>query len=92
MPYSPLGAGISVLWALLHQWRPFNGVKCIESDSCSAIYTSFVLDIINVMMNLKQYTVNGERFAGLNFRVFHDFQEYRQSFSVNLVPLFNCTK
>ena len=31
-----------------------------------------------------QYTVNGERFAGLNFHVFHGFQEYRGSFSVNI--------
>ena len=29
-------------------------------------------------------TVNGERFTGLNFRVFHSFQEYRESFSVNI--------
>ena len=29
-------------------------------------------------------TVNGERFTGLNFRVFHGFQEYRESFSVNI--------
>ena len=29
-------------------------------------------------------TVNGGRFAGLNFCVFHGFQEYRESFSVNV--------
>ena len=29
-------------------------------------------------------TVNGERFAGLNFRGFHGFQEYCESFSVNI--------
>ena len=29
-------------------------------------------------------TVNRERFAGLNFRVFHGFQEYRESFSVDI--------
>ena len=29
-------------------------VKCIESDSHSSIYTMFVLDTINAMMNLKQ--------------------------------------
>ena len=29
-------------------------------------------------------TLNGERFAVLNFRVFHSFQEYHESFSVNI--------
>ena len=29
-------------------------------------------------------TVNEERFAGLNFRGFHGFQEYCESFSVNI--------
>ena len=28
-------------------------------------------------------TVNGERFAGLNFFVFHSFQECHKTFSVN---------
>ena len=30
-------------------------VKCIESDSHSAIYTVFVLGTINTMVNLKQF-------------------------------------
>ena len=30
-------------------------VKCIESDSHSSIYTMFLLNIINVMMNLNQF-------------------------------------
>ena len=29
-------------------------VKCIESDSHSAIYTIFVMDTINAVVNLKQ--------------------------------------
>ena len=29
-------------------------VKCIESDSHSAIYTIFMLDTINAVVNLKQ--------------------------------------
>ena len=33
---------------------------------------------------LSSCTVNGERFTGLNCRVFHGFQEYRESFSVNI--------
>ena len=32
-------------------------------------------------------TVNGERFAGLNFRIFHGFQEHRESFPVNVYKL-----
>ena len=39
-----------------------------------------------------KYTVNGERFAGLNFCIFHGFQEYRKSFSVNISAFFICTK
>ena len=31
-----------------------------------------------------QYTVNREGFAGLNFCVFHNFQEYHESFSMNI--------
>ena len=30
------------------------------------------------------YTINGERFAGLNFPVFRCFQEYHESFSMNI--------
>jgi len=32
----------------------------------------------------KKGTVNGERFAGLNFCGFHGFEEDRESFSVNI--------
>jgi len=31
------------------------------------------------------YTVNRERFAGLNFRGFRGFEEDRESFSVNII-------
>ena len=34
-------------------------------------------------LGYKQVTVNGERFAGLNFRGFRGFQEHHESFSVN---------
>ena len=33
---------------------------------------------------VKQYTVNGERFAGLNFHGFRGCQEYHESFSINI--------
>ena len=36
----------------------------------------------------KKSTINGERFAELNFCIFHSFQdqlEYRESFSVNVI-------
>ena len=32
-------------------------------------------------------TVNGERFTGLNFRVFCGFQEHRESFPMNIYKL-----
>ena len=35
-------------------------------------------------MLFQEHTINGERFAGLNFRVFHGFQEHRESFTVNI--------
>ena len=31
------------------------------------------------------YTVNKERFAGLNFSVFRSFHKYHESFSVNII-------
>ena len=36
------------------------------------------------------YTVNGERFAGLNFRVFRIFQEWSESFPIYITQaLYN---
>ena len=45
----------------------------------------------------KQITVNWERFTGLNFRGFRGFQEYRESFPINIhklriMVLFKCFK
>ena len=43
-------------------------------------------------------SVNGERFAGLNFRIFCGFQEHRESFPVNIIQalyngiVFKCCK
>ena len=34
--------------------------------------------------SLALHTINEERFAGLNFHGFHRFQEYCESFSMNL--------
>ena len=53
--------------------------------------------IIHVNVTCVNITVNGERFAGLNFRV---FQEHRESFPVNIylyytnfiMALFKCCK
>ena len=36
------------------------------------------------IMRIAVNTINGERFTGLNFHVFHGFQEYRESFSMNI--------
>ena len=37
----------------------------------------------NKQVESTNYTVNGERFAGLNLRGFHGFWEYRKSFPMN---------
>ena len=50
----PSGAVISVDSAPAMQAY---GVRCIESDSYSSIYTMFVLGIINAMMNVKQFVL-----------------------------------
>ena len=36
------------------------------------------------MHTSQDYTVNGERFAGLNFHVFRGFQDHRESFPVTI--------
>ena len=43
------------------------------------------------------YATNGERFAGLNFHIFHSFQEHCESFPVNILFIlymvfFKCRK
>ena len=47
---------------------------------CLLPYFSFTR--INGTVDVERNTVNRERFAGLNFRVLHSFQEYREIFSV----------
>ena len=51
----------------------------------------------NALVTVKLCTVNGERFTGLNFRIFYGFQEYCESFSVtihklHIMALFKCFK
>ena len=46
------GTGISIDSAPAMQAY---GVRCIESDGHSSIYTMLVLAIINAMMNVKQF-------------------------------------
>ena len=36
------------------------------------------------VLSLYVHAVNGERFAGLNIRAFHSFQEYRENLPVNI--------
>ena len=38
----------------------------------------------NCLLENQMITVNGERFAEVNFCVFQGFQEYRESFSMNI--------
>ena len=52
------------------------------------VLATYVLDkTMNVASNLhvQQYTINWERFAGLNFHVFCGFQEYCEIFSGILI-------
>ena len=44
------------------------------------LVTLALLDSVSLVLLF----VNGERFAGLNFHIFHSFQEYHVSFSVNI--------
>ena len=51
---------------------------------CSNNAIGRILNWQILVLNGKKPTVNGERFAGLNFHVFCGFQEHRESFPVNL--------
>ena len=52
-----------------------------------------IIDNYNIFVKIKKQkpTVNMERFTGLNFHGFHNFQEYCKSFSMNICasPLYN---
>ena len=54
---------------------------------CYNLYTS--LNTLHYGGNTECTTVNRERFAGLNFLIFHGFQEYHESFSVNISTSLN---
>ena len=45
-----------------------------------AVYSTFTRRVCPVNGS----TINGERFAGLNFRIFYSFQEYHENFSVSI--------
>ena len=44
-----------------------------------------------VCMYIYIYIINGKSFAGLNFHGFCSFQEYRESFSVNISAFLQVT-
>ena len=50
-----------------------------------ACTSSYAIDngITNGIVNAAEYTVNGERFAGVNFRVFQGYRE--RNISVNVI-------
>ena len=51
----------------------------LTTCSCDDMKSSFMKFVTG-----RSTTVNRERFAGLNFRVLHSFQEYHESFSMNI--------
>ena len=55
-------------------------IKTSNSDASGHVACTYI--VLKVV-----YTVNGERFTGLNFHVFHGFQEHRESFPVNIYKL-----
>ena len=56
-----------------------------DAEAIYWLFSAFKIKVCVLLGYLKFWNiVNGERFAGLNFRVFHGFQEYGKSFSVNI--------
>ena len=55
-------------------------IFAIAYKNFSCIYT---YEPAIIYVAIQTITVNGERLAGLNFRVFHSFQEHRESFPLN---------
>ena len=48
----------------------------------SLVVVCIATDLVSAMLVI---TVNGEKFAGLNFQVFCGFQEHCKRFSVNII-------
>ena len=70
------------------------GILCIYQVipyCCVIIYTLvYIQCIVGASLSNTECTiVNRERFAGLNFLIFHGFQEYHESFSVNISTSLN---
>ena len=59
-------------------WRELLAIPVKQTTICD----------YNKLTAIKQFTVNGERFTGLNLRVCYDFQEYRESFPMNICTSF----
>ena len=55
-------------------------------------FTQLVIYIEEPNLGWAIYTINRERFAGLNFYVFRGFQEHRKSFPVNIYKLCIMTR
>ena len=51
---------------------------------CELMYVILECFVVVVRYCDVMNALNGERFAGLNFCVFHSFQEYHESFSVSI--------
>ena len=66
---------------------------CMYIYICILVFTTKILNYIASYIQIKTTqsllfimiaTVNRERFSGLSFHIFHGFQEYRESFSMNV--------
>ena len=68
-------------------WLCWSSTASILAAELHSQHEHTIVDILSVYhINLHaycSYTINGERFTGLNFCIFHSFH-YRKSFSVNI--------
>ena len=64
-----------------HQGMSATVIVCGEKSSSFPV-TNGLRQGCTIALTL--FTVNWERFTGLNFRVFYGFQEHRESFAVNI--------
>ena len=73
-----------------------SGVMLARYDWLNKFYSFYMAAVVIILSysirlvcmkcfnDVMLYTVNGERFAGLNFHGFHGFGEYCESFSMNI--------
>ena len=72
----------------VHAMKP----EVVDADCPEILFTQnlvFHLFVLQVSLNKSvDYTINGEKLAGLNFCIFCSFQEYHESFYMNIYTNF----